>query len=92
MIRSTRPRCFASVGIALLALASACLIGAAFYTNYALSNPEGITYYPSVMFVVRPAIGPAPIFGFVALEHVIVAAGVCCFVKRKPPMAPPQSG
>jgi hypothetical protein len=69
---------YTRVGIALLLLASACLIGASAYAHHAFGNPEGITYYPNVMFVVRPAVGPAPVVAFVAVEHLLVGSGIWC--------------
>jgi hypothetical protein len=71
---------YTRVGISLLLLASACLIGGAVYAEYALRNPEGITYYPTLA-VIRPAIGRPQIVAFVVFEHLLVASGVWCFCK-----------
>ena len=69
------------VGIGLLLLASVCLIGAAVYVEHALRNPEGITYYPNIAFIVRPAIGPLPIAAFVVFEHLLIASGIWSLCK-----------
>lgn len=69
---------YTRVGIALLFLASACLIGGAAYAHHAFGHPEGVTYYPNVMFVVRPAVGPAPVIAFVVVEHLLVGSGLWC--------------
>jgi hypothetical protein len=65
-----------------------CFIGAAVYVEHALRNPEGITYYPNIAFVVRPAIGPLAIAAFVGFEHLLIASGIWSLSNVMNKMAP----
>jgi hypothetical protein len=59
-----------------------CLIAAAAYTRYALSNPKDYTFYQpwSTPYIV-PRISTPQIVAFVVVEHLLVGAGVALIAR-----------
>jgi hypothetical protein len=59
-----------------------CLIAAAAYARYGMSNPKDYTFYQpwSTPYIV-PRISTAEIVAFVVVEHLLVGAGVALIAR-----------